>query len=43
MEGVQHVPEKRVQNSVVEQIGGAPARQIWEPTVDKVFGHTPGV
>ena len=28
-----HVPEERVQNSVVEQIGGVPAPQIWEPVV----------
>ena len=32
VKGVQHVPEKRAQNSVVEQIAGVPAPQIWEPS-----------
>ena len=31
---VQRVPEERVQNSVVEQIGGVLVPQIWEPIVD---------
>ena len=36
VEGMQHVPEERVQNSVVEQIGCVPAPQIWEPIVESV-------
>ena len=34
VDGLQHVPQERVQNSVVEQIAGAPVRQIWEPIVE---------
>ena len=32
--GLQHVPQERVQNSAVEKIGGVPVPQIWEPIVD---------
>ena len=31
VDGLQHVPQERVQNSVGEQIGAVPALQIWEP------------
>ena len=36
VDDLQHVPEERVQNSVVEQIGSVPAPQIWEPIVEGV-------
>ena len=31
MDGLQHVAQERVQNSVGEQIGAVPVPQIWEP------------
>ena len=34
VDDLQHVPQERVQNSVVELIGGVPVPQIWEPIVD---------
>ena len=34
VDGMQHVPVERVRNSFVEQIGGVPAPQIWEPFVE---------
>ena len=40
MDDLQHVPHKRVRNSVVEHIGGVPMSQIWEPIVE-VTHHVP--
>ena len=34
VDGLQHVPQERVQNSAVEKIGGVPVPQIWEPIMD---------
>ena len=34
VDGLQHVPQERVQNSVVELIGDVPVPQIWEPLVE---------
>ena len=34
LEGLQHVPQQRVQNSAVEKIGSVPVPQIWEPIMD---------
>ena len=34
VDGLQHVAQERVRNSVAEQIGGVPVPHIWEPIVE---------